>query len=109
MAVDPNNKYVYLANFGRNNVSGFEINPSTGALKTILRSPFAAGFSPSSVAVTPSGKFVYVANSNANNDRFEQIVRVDRPVLAAKLQQRRCSVDIRLRALKVVVRFEVLI
>ena len=50
-----------------NNVSGYKINPSTGALTPIAGSPFAAGKVPISVAVHPSGRFVYVGNAGSAN------------------------------------------
>ena len=52
-------EFAYVANEVSNNVSGYTINPSTGALTAIAGSPFAAGSIPSSVAVHPSGKFAY--------------------------------------------------
>src|SRR3984893_11333721 len=70
VAVDPSGKFAYVANeFGNsgNSVSGYTINPSTGALTAITGSPFAAGVYPRSVAVDPSGKFAYVANEFGNN------------------------------------------
>src|SRR6202023_734079 len=49
-----------------NTVSGYTINPTTGALTLIAASPFAAGNTPVFVAVDPSGKFAYVANNGDN-------------------------------------------
>jgi DNA-binding beta-propeller fold protein YncE len=69
VAVDPKGKFVYVANNGSNNVSGYTINSTTGALTEITglnASPFTAGSQPTSVAVDPSGKFVYVANAGSN-------------------------------------------
>lgn len=57
--------FAYVANFGSNNVSGFTINPDTGALTAVPGSPFAAGPTPTFVTVTPSGQFLYVANEGA--------------------------------------------
>jgi 6-phosphogluconolactonase len=59
-------EFAYVANFGSNNVSGYTIDPSTGAL-TPIGSPFAAGSFPHSVAVDPSGKFAYVVNEGDHN------------------------------------------
>jgi Lactonase, 7-bladed beta-propeller len=59
-------QFVYVANFNSNNVSGYTIDPSTGALTAIVGSPFPAGVPPHSVAVDPSGKFAYVANEGGN-------------------------------------------
>jgi DNA-binding beta-propeller fold protein YncE len=67
VAVDPSGRFVYLANrsgfpSGSDNVSGYTIASTTGALTPITGSPFPAGLGPSSVAVDPSGTFAYVAN-----------------------------------------------
>ena len=66
-------QFVYVANFGSpitgispSNVSGYTINPSTGALTTIVGSPFTTGGDPRSMAVDPSGKFAYVADFMGN-------------------------------------------
>ncbi len=45
------------------NVTAYTINSSTGALRAVAGSPFAAGNGPYSVTVDPSGRFAYVANS----------------------------------------------
>ena len=67
VAVAPSGRFAYVANEDFINVSGYTINPSTGALTAIAGSPFAAGFAPFSVAVDPSGRFAYVANVNSGN------------------------------------------
>ena len=36
-------QFLYVANFASNNVTGFVVNPLTGALTTISGSPFSAG------------------------------------------------------------------
>jgi 6-phosphogluconolactonase (cycloisomerase 2 family) len=58
-------KFLFAANFGSNNVSGFLIN-SDGSLTAMSGSPFTAGSSPSDVTVDPSGSFVYVTNFGAS-------------------------------------------
>ena len=60
-------QFVYVANYHDNNVSGYTINPSTGALTAFAGSPFPAGSGPISVAVDPSGMFAYVANDISDN------------------------------------------
>jgi 6-phosphogluconolactonase len=59
--------FVYVANSGDNNVSGFSVDSSTGALTRLKGSPFAAGENPDSVTVDPSGHFAYVTNSGSDN------------------------------------------
>ena len=71
VAVDPSSKFVYVANSvvgdtHPGSISGYTIDPSTGALTVIAGSPFAAGVGANSVAVDPSGKFAYVANAGYN-------------------------------------------
>jgi 6-phosphogluconolactonase (cycloisomerase 2 family) len=41
-AVDPNERFVYVANEGSDDVSGYSINQTTGALTTLQTSPYAA-------------------------------------------------------------------
>jgi DNA-binding beta-propeller fold protein YncE len=70
--VDPTGKFAYVVNieeFGLLNggVTGYKIDPTTGALTAIAGSPFAAGETPISVAVDPTGKFAYVANIDSND------------------------------------------
>jgi DNA-binding beta-propeller fold protein YncE len=43
-------------------VSAYVIDPQSGALTPVAGSPFAAGASPTGVAITPDGKFAYVTN-----------------------------------------------
>jgi hypothetical protein len=66
VAVDPGSRFAYVTNsqtmFG-NNVSGYTINPTSGALTPIPGSPFFSGTGPRSVAVDPSSRFVYVVNT----------------------------------------------
>ena len=67
VAVDPTNKYLYVANLLSDNVSAFAVDGATGALTEIAGSPFAAGMNPISLAVDPLGKFLYVVNQKSNN------------------------------------------
>ena len=67
MAVDLSGKFVYVTNFFGNNISGYAIDPVTGALAAIAGSPFSVEANPYFVAVESSGKFVYVANLFDNN------------------------------------------
>ena len=67
---DPTPKFAYVVNAcistsdcSAGNVSAYTINSSTGALRAVAGSPFAAGGGPYSVTVDPSGRFAYVANS----------------------------------------------
>jgi DNA-binding beta-propeller fold protein YncE len=53
VAVDPSGTFAYVANNGSNNVSGYRIDPRTGALTAITGAPFPAEVEPFSLAITP--------------------------------------------------------
>ncbi len=68
LAVDGSERFLYVANPSASNpsstignISGFNIDPNTGALSPILGSPFTAtnGSGPRAITVDPSGRFVY--------------------------------------------------
>ena len=61
-----NPQFLYVANGGDNTISAFSLNASTGALTPVPGSPFAAGTSPSSIAVNAAGTFAYATNSGDN-------------------------------------------
>jgi YVTN family beta-propeller protein len=65
IAVGGNGKFLFTANQGSNNVSGFTIN-ADGSLTAMSGSPFTAGTTPVAVNVDPSGKFLYVANFDSS-------------------------------------------
>jgi 6-phosphogluconolactonase (cycloisomerase 2 family) len=71
VAVDPTSGFAYVTNApflpSAGNVSGYTINPTSGALTPVSGSPFPAGAEPDSVAVDPGGKFVYVANVSSSD------------------------------------------
>jgi 6-phosphogluconolactonase (cycloisomerase 2 family) len=48
-------RYVYTANYLGNSVSGFRLNPDTGALKPPQASPYPSGAKPAVVATVPHG------------------------------------------------------
>src|SRR3989442_1235732 len=58
-------QFVYVANSFSNNVSGYTINATTGALTAISGSPFAGG--GGAIAVELAGKFVYVSNHGSDS------------------------------------------
>jgi len=77
LAVDVSEKFLYVANPSASNpppssttgnVSGFNIDPSSGALSPIQGSPFTAtnGKGPSAVTVDPSGRFVYATTTGSS-------------------------------------------
>jgi 6-phosphogluconolactonase len=54
-------QFVYVANYGSNNVSGFRIEP--GGTLTSVGAPAPAGTFPYTLAVHPSGQFLYAFNA----------------------------------------------
>jgi 6-phosphogluconolactonase (cycloisomerase 2 family) len=60
-------RFTYVANRLSNNVSGYSIDPASGALTPIVNSPFASGTHPVSVTVDANGRFAYVANFGSND------------------------------------------
>lgn len=59
-------QFAYVANSGppggTNNISGYSINSSTGVLSAVSGSPFAEGFSPTSLVTDPLAPYLYVTN-----------------------------------------------
>jgi 6-phosphogluconolactonase (cycloisomerase 2 family) len=61
-------KFLYVTNPTANNVSGYTINASTGALTAVPNSPFATEPNPRYVTAEPSGKYIYVSTlGNSTN------------------------------------------
>jgi 6-phosphogluconolactonase (cycloisomerase 2 family) len=54
--VDPGlGRYVYTANQEGNSVSGFQLNPTTGALQPTVSGPYPSGNKPAALAAVPHG------------------------------------------------------
>jgi 6-phosphogluconolactonase (cycloisomerase 2 family) len=66
VAVDPQGKFVFVANQADDSVSAFSINASDGSLTPVPGSPFPGISSPFGVAVHPSGTLLFVSNENSN-------------------------------------------
>lgn len=65
VAIHPTTRWVYVANAGENDISLFDVDSSSGALKEVLpRTPTA--LRPSSLAMDPGGAFLYVVNIGFN-------------------------------------------
>jgi len=72
IAVDPCNRFVFVANAASNNVSAYNICSAIGvgtctskdwSLVPASGSPFSAGTTPGPVAIDPFGNFLYVLNT----------------------------------------------
>jgi DNA-binding beta-propeller fold protein YncE len=66
IAISPNGSFLYIANRGSNNFSGFAID-TAGNLTPLANSPYTAGTAPIGVAWDPTGNFLYVVNQNSND------------------------------------------
>ena len=76
LAVDSSERFLYVANAAapnssvasEGNISGFNIDPNTGALTPIVGSPFISnnGSGPTALTVDPSGRFVYAITSGSS-------------------------------------------
>src|SRR5262249_33828085 len=55
--------FVYVVNYGSNDISGFSIDRASGALTPLGGSPFAAGDGPEALTIHPSGKFAYLTSA----------------------------------------------
>jgi len=80
LAVDSGDQFLYVANPSASNlppyattvgnISGFNIDPDTGALSPMAGSPFTSGAGasgPTAVAVAPTGNFVYGATAGSSS------------------------------------------
>jgi 6-phosphogluconolactonase (cycloisomerase 2 family) len=65
LAVDPTNRFVYVADFASNELIGYTVQ-SGSVLNFLLNGPFSAGSEPTAVVVDPRGKYIYVSNALAN-------------------------------------------
>jgi 6-phosphogluconolactonase (cycloisomerase 2 family) len=59
--------YIYIPNYGSNNVLGYKFNFATGGTTSIPGSPFASGANDRWVTTNPAGTFAYVANQSGNS------------------------------------------
>jgi 6-phosphogluconolactonase len=72
ITVDPSGKFVYVANEFSNDISGYSVNPTSGALTPIAGTPFAAGIGPSSLAIVSSSTVsfeTFLAKAEIDEDR----------------------------------------
>ncbi|MBI3477245.1 MAG: beta-propeller fold lactonase family protein [Acidobacteria bacterium] len=67
MTADPTNQFLYVVNHTSSSVSGFRINPTTGALSALNPSTVSTGSGPVGIAMHSSGKFLFVSNNSSSN------------------------------------------
>ena len=66
-------QFVYTADEATQNISGFQLNPATGAFVSIPGSPFYERLDPTRLALNPAGTFLFVANYAYNDVSVFQI------------------------------------
>ena len=64
MAMDSAGKFLYVTDLSNNDVAGFTVNSSTGALTAMNPATFATSTTPVQVVVDSSNKYVYVSDYN---------------------------------------------
>lgn len=67
LRIESRGKFVYVANFATDSISGYSLDFRTGALTTLPGFPVAAGDGPAALAVTHDGRRLYVVNGNSQN------------------------------------------
>jgi 6-phosphogluconolactonase (cycloisomerase 2 family) len=67
--IEPTGHFAYVASKAGAEVYGYSIDPSTGALTKLPKSPYStgAGSLPQFITIDPSGKFGYTANEGTAN------------------------------------------
>jgi len=81
IAIDPAEHFVYITNAAESTFSVLSIDPTTGALTSIVGSPFpvmqinntGAATGPVSISVHPSGSLLYIANQISGNITYYSI------------------------------------
>jgi 6-phosphogluconolactonase (cycloisomerase 2 family) len=64
VAITPNGKFVYVANFNDDTISEFAIG-GDGSLTELAGSPLTTSFFPAGFAVSSDGRFLYVAHASS--------------------------------------------
>lgn len=67
LAITPGGEFLYAANKGSNQLTGYKVGSGTGVLTPTATATFSTGLNPVWVAIPPEGKFVYVANSGGSS------------------------------------------
>lgn len=67
VAVDPQNRFLFVGDIAADKLHVFTIDSSTGALSEITTSPYATVHEPVAIAVDPTGTHVYVASQGGNS------------------------------------------
>jgi 6-phosphogluconolactonase len=66
LAVDPSDNFLYVVDSNSNQLSGYRINPSTGALTPLATTAVSTGTFPFAIAIHPAGNYLYVSDNGAD-------------------------------------------
>ena len=66
LAVDPSDNFLYVVDANSNQLSGYRINPSTGALTSLATTAVSTGTLPFAIAIHPAGNYLYVSDNGAD-------------------------------------------
>lgn len=66
LQIAPDGRFLYAANRGHDSIAVFGIDPETGALTAIDRTP-SGGAIPRNIGLSPSGSHLLAANQNSDN------------------------------------------
>jgi 6-phosphogluconolactonase len=81
VAVDSQNRFLFVGDVETSKLHVFNINSSTGALSEIGTSPYATVDEPVALAVDPSGTHVYVAGQASNFEMWDRTGPVGPPIV----------------------------
>jgi 6-phosphogluconolactonase (cycloisomerase 2 family) len=111
IAIDPCNRFAYIANENSNNVSAYTVCASnsplqtcsnqTGSLVAVAGSPFSAGNGPGPLVVSPFGNFLYVLDKSGSAVSAFQISQASgslSPISPATVATGNTPVSIAIRA-----------
>ena len=62
LAIDPQNRFVFVTNYGSDNISAYTMNTTNCTLAFVGN--YSCGDAPDAISVHPSGKYVYTGNAS---------------------------------------------
>jgi 6-phosphogluconolactonase (cycloisomerase 2 family) len=72
LSVDAYGKFLYVVDTGSNQLSGFEINPSSGSLSAFTQPAISTGPGPNSIAIRSDDSWLFVANDGGTANTLSQ-------------------------------------
>lgn len=76
MAIDPQDRFLFLTEDAADGVGVFQIDRATGALTQVSGSPFASGSGVQTPVVDPTGTFLFVTNNNSTDGNSIAVFRI---------------------------------